>query len=81
MASSMSINHHAGTPKHNNYKRHDKREDTAQFVAMGLRSDGCQWRKSTSFYRYRSDIREFRKPFPELIFPSHLLECGGACSM
>ena len=22
-------------------------------------------------------IREFRKPFPELIFPFHLLKCGG----
>ena len=29
-----------------------------------------------SFFMGSLDIREFRKPFPELIFPSHLLKCG-----
>ena len=42
---SIQINHHAGTPKHNNYKRHN--EPTSQFVTLGLRSDGCQRRKSS----------------------------------
>ena len=68
---SIQINHHAGTSKHNNYKRHDKlgyssicnvgsklgSDDEDDDVDDDVDDDGCQRRKSTSYrYIYRGDI-------------------------
>ena len=39
LSCAFQINHHARTPRHNNYNRYDEL-GTAQFVTLVLRSDG-----------------------------------------
>ena len=55
---SIQINHHAGTPKHNNCKRHDKGYSSICYIGskIGWTSMKEVYKLLATSYRYRGDI-------------------------